>query len=139
MLGLNLLCYIGVVVNGWFGMFFFLDYLEVYFEFFCEGVESVGCQFSDFDFCVLVCVEIGDDVEGMINCCKQGVVFNMGGMGLVKINFYNVVFQCVGYEEDVQVIQLLWIEGKCDEVMQCVFDVMVIEFQVLGMSEMVRE
>lgn len=45
------------------------------------------------DFCVFVCVEIGDNVEEMIDCWKKGVVFNMGGMGLEFINFYNDVFK----------------------------------------------
>lgn len=33
MFGFNLFCYMGEVVNGWLGILFLFDYLEVYFDF----------------------------------------------------------------------------------------------------------
>ena len=84
-------------------------------------------------------VEIGENVEEMIERRKPGVAFNMGGMGSATTNFYNDAFKRAGYEDDARAIQSLWLEGKRDEAAKRVPDAMVTEFQALGTREMVRE
>ena len=89
--------------------------------------------------CVSVRVEIGDDVEAMIERRRKGVAFNMGGMGSATTNFYNDAFKRAGFEDDARAIQSLWLDGKRDAAAQRVPEPMITQFQALGTREMVRE
>ena len=103
------------------------------------GAEEAGRPLSDIDLSVSVRVEIGEDVEEMIDRRRKQVAFNMGGMGSADTNFYNDAFKRAGYEEDAIAIQRLWLDGKRDDAASRVPDAMITEFQALGTPEMVRE
>ncbi len=138
-LGPNALRFTGASANGWLGTSFSPDHPEAHMDFLHAGAADSGRPLSDVDLCVSVRVEIGEDVDEMIARRKQGVAFNMGGMGSEKTNFYNDAFKRAGYEDDARAIQSLWIAGKRDEAAQRVPDAMVTEFQALGTREMVQE
>lgn len=138
-LGPNSLRYTGAAANGWLGTSFSPDHPEAHLDFIREGSENAGRTLTDIDLCVSVRVEIGDDVDEMIQRRKQGVAFNMGGMGSATTNFYNDAFKRAGYEEDARAIQSLWLDGKREEAATRVPDTMVTEFQALGTREMVTE
>lgn len=138
-LGPNALRFTGAAANGWLGTSFSPDHPEAHLQFLAAGAEEAGRSIKDIDLCVSVRVEIGDDVEKMIERRRKGVAFNMGGMGSATTNFYNDAFKRAGYEEDARAIQSLWIEGKREAAAQRVPDAMVTRFQALGTREMVRE
>ncbi len=138
-LGPNALRLTGACANGWLGTSFSPDHPHAHMDYLAEGAADAGRPLKEVDFCVSVRIEIGDDVEGMIQRRKQGVAFNMGGMGSATTNFYNDAFKRAGYEDDARAIQSLWIEGKRDEAAERVPDAMVTEFQALGTREMVKE
>ncbi len=138
-LGPKALRYTGAAANGWLGTSFSPDHPEAHLEFLEAGAAEAGRSIKDIDLCVSVRVEIGDDVEKMIERRRKGVAFNMGGMGSATTNFYNDAFKRAGYEEDARAIQSLWIEGKREAAAQRVPDAMVTRFQALGTREMVRE
>ena len=138
-LGPNSLRYTGAAANGWLGTSFSPDHPDAHLAFLREGAQEAGRSIGDLDLCVSVRVEIGDDVDEMIRRRKQGVAFNMGGMGSETTNFYNDAFRRAGYEDDARAIQTLWLAGKRDEAAQRVPDAMVTEFQALGTPEMVQE
>lgn len=138
-LGPNALRYTGAAANGWLGTSFSPDHPEAHLEFLEAGAQEAGRSIKDIDLCVSVRVEIGDDVEKMIERRRKGVAFNMGGMGSATTNFYNDAFKRAGYEEDARAIQSLWIEGKREAAARRVPDAMVTRFQALGTREMVRE
>lgn len=138
-LGPNSLRYTGAAANGWLGTSFSPDHPHAHLDYLQAGAKSAGRDLQALDLCVSVRVEIGADVEAMIERRKQGVAFNMGGMGSEQTNFYNDAFKRAGYEEDASAIQALWIEGKRDQAAQRVPDAMVTEFQALGTAEMVQE
>ena len=95
-----------------------------------------GCQLACWSKPMSAPSEV---LEEMIERRKQGVAFNMGGMGSASTNFYNDAFKRAGYEDDARAIQSLWIDGKRDEAARRVPDAMVTEFQALGTREMVKE
>jgi len=138
-LGPNSLRYTGEAANGWLGTSFSPNHPDAHFNFLREGAQKAGRSLSDLDCCVSVRVEIGENVEEMIERRKQGVAFNMGGMGSATTNFYNDAFKRAGYEDDARAIQSLWIDGKRDEAAARVPDAMVTEFQALGTRDMVKE
>ena len=138
-LGPNSLKYTGAAANGWMGTSFSPDHPGAHLDYLNQGAESAGRSLKEVDLCVSVRVEIGDNVEEMIDRRRQGVAFNMGGMGSATTNFYNDAFKRAGYEDDARAIQSLWIDGKRDEAAKRVPDAMITEFQALGTRDMVRE
>ena len=67
---------------------------------------------SDIDLCVSARVEIGDDLEAMIDKRRPAVAFNMGGMGSADTNFYNDAFKRAGYGEEARAIQALGLQAN---------------------------
>lgn len=138
-LGPNSLKYTGEAANGWLGTSFSPEHPEAHMNYLQAGADKAGRSIKDLDLCVSVRVELGDNVDEMIERRKSGVAFNMGGMGSASTNFYNDAFKRAGYEDDARAIQSLWLNGKRDEAALRVPDAMVTEFQALGTREMVRE
>ncbi len=138
-LGPNSLRYTGAAADGWIGTSFSPDHCEAHLDYLREGATSAGRCLDDLDLCVSVRVEIGNDLEAMVERRKAAVAFNMGGMGSATTNFYNDAFARAGYEEDARAIQALWLQGKREAAARRVPDAMVTEFQALGTAEMVAE
>ncbi|MEM6710347.1 MAG: LLM class flavin-dependent oxidoreductase [Pseudomonadota bacterium] len=136
-LGPKSLEYTGTAAQGWLGTSFSPDHPGAHLDYLRTGADRAGRSLSDLDLCASVRVELGDDVEAMIERRKAGVAFNMGAMGSEKTNFYNDAFKRAGYAEDAQAIQSLWVAGKRDAAAARVPNAMVTGFQVLGTQEMV--
>lgn len=138
-LGPNALRYTGGAANGWLGTSFSPAHPDAHMAFIRAGALDAGRTIADLDLCVSARVQIGDDVDGMIERRKQGVAFNMGGMGSATVNFYNDAFKRAGYEEDAKAVQSLWIAGRREEAARRVPDAMVSEFQAIGTAGMVKD
>ena len=138
-LGPNSLRYTGATADGWLGTSFSPDHPEAHMDYLAAGAGDAGRSLNDLDLCVSVRVEIGDNVDEMIERRRKGVAFNMGGMGSATTNFYNDAFKRAGFEEDARAIQALWLAGKRDDAAKRVPDPMVTEFQALGTQEMVKD
>ncbi len=138
-LGPNSLRYTGEVANGWLGTSFSPDHPEAHLDYLREGAEKAGRSLDDIDLCVSTRIEIGDDLETMIDKRRPAVAFNMGGMGSADTNFYNDAFKRAGYADDARAIQQLWLNGKREEAARRVPDAMVTEFQVLGPRELIKQ
>lgn len=138
-LGPRALAYTGAEADGWVGTSFTTEAPDAHFEHMRKGAADAGRTLSDLDICVSCRVDIGDDVEGMIERRKPGVAFQLGGMGSATTNFYNNAYRRAGFEEDAKAVQSLWVAGNRDEAARRVPDRMVTAFQALGTPEMVRE
>lgn len=138
-LGPNALRYTGAAANGWLGTSFSPDHPEAHLDYIREGAHQAGRAMAEIDLCVSVRVEIGDDVEAMIQRRKRGVAFNLGGMGSATTNFYNDAYRRAGYDEDARAVQSLWLAGRRAEAAERVPDNMVTAFQALGTADMVRD
>lgn len=138
-LGPNALRYTGEAADGWLGTTFSPEHADAHLAFIREGAAKAGRDLSELDLCVSARVEIGQDIEGMIQRRKPAVAFNMGGMGSAETNFYNAAMQRAGFAEDAKAIQSLWIDRKREEAAARVPDAMVSQFQILGTPEMVKE
>ena len=138
-LGPRSLIYSGEVANGWLGTSFSPDHPEAHLDFLTQGAKQAGRSITDIDLCVSTRIEIGDDVDEMINKRRPAVAFNMGGMGSPETNFYNDAFKRAGYEQDARAMQALWLKGHRKEAAARVPDAMVTAFQVLGTPDMVMQ
>ena len=137
-LGPKSLEYTGEVANGWLGTSFSPDHPEAHLSFIESGALKNGRTLRDIDVCVSARVEIGDDLDAMIDKRRAAVAFNMGGMGSADTNFYNDAFKRAGYAEEASIIQALWLAGKRDEAAKRVPDAMITEFQLLGPKDQVK-
>lgn len=137
-LGPKSLEYTGEAANGWLGTSFSPDHPEAHLSFIESGAQKNSRTLSDIDLCVSARVEIGDDLEAMIDKRRPAVAFNMGGMGSADTNFYNDAFKRAGYSEEARAIQALWLAGKREEAAKRVPDAMITEFQVLGPRDQVK-
>ena len=137
-LGPKSLEYTGEAANGWLGTSFSPDHPEAHLSFIESGAQKSNRTLSDIDLCVSARVEIGDDLEAMIDKRRPAVAFNMGGMGSADTNFYNDAFKRAGYSEEARAIQALWLAGKREEAARRVPDAMITEFQVLGPRDQVK-
>jgi F420-dependent oxidoreductase-like protein len=137
-LGPKSLRYTGSAADGWLGTSFSPDHPEAHLRYIDEGARAAGRSMADINISVSARVEIGSDVDGMIQRRKRAVAFTMGGMGSAKTNFYNEAFQRAGYEDDALAIQSLWVAGKRDDAAARVPDAMVSAFQLIGTADMVR-
>ena len=131
--------YTGAAADGWLGTSFSPNHPDAHFSFIDEGLNKAGRAMTDIDRCASVRVEIGEDVEEMIERRRKAVTFNMGGMGSATTNFYNDAFRRAGFEDDAKAIQSLWVAGKRDEAAQRVPDTMITQFQAIGTRDMVRD
>lgn len=135
-LGPKALTYTGAAADGWLGTSFSPERPEAHLAYIEAGARAAGRSLTDIDLCVSARVEIGEDVEAMIQRRKPGVAFNLGGMGSATTNFYNAAFRRAGFEDDAAAVQALWVAGARDAAAARVPDAMVTEFQIVGTREM---
>lgn len=129
----------GELANGWLGTSFVPEHADVFLEPLMKGLQKSGRTLSDIDIQVGGSLEIGDDVERMIEARKPAMAFTLGGMGSAKTNFYNDAFKRAGYVDAATEVQDLWVNGKKDEAIRRVPDEMVLKTNLIGTEEMIRE
>lgn len=138
-LGPNALRFTGEAADGWLGTSFSPDHADSHLSYIKAGADTAGRPLASIDISASARVEIGEDVEGMIERRRPAVAFNMGGMGSAKTNFYNAAFRRAGFAEDAEAIQALWIAGDREGAAKRVPDAMITKFQAIGTRDMVRE
>lgn len=138
-LGPKSLEYTGAAADGWLGTSFSPDHAEAHYSFIRQGAESAGRTLDDIELHAACNVDIGENVEELIEARRAGVAFQMGGMGSATTNFYNDAFKRAGFSDAAVEIQRLWVDGKRDEARKIVPDEMITQFGAIGTPEMVRD
>lgn len=138
-LGPKALEYTGAAADGWLGTSFSPDHPEAHLSFIRKGAESAGRTLDAIALHATCSVDVGENVEELIEKRRAGVAFQMGGMGSATTNFYNDAFKRAGYADAATEIQRLWVEGKRDEARRIVPDEMVTQFGAIGTPDMVRD
>jgi F420-dependent oxidoreductase-like protein len=131
--------YTGAAADGWLGTSFSPDHAEAHLAHIRKGAEGTRRTLNDVDLHVACGVDIGDNVEELIDKRRAGVAFQMGAMGSATTNFYNAAFQRAGFADDAKAIQGLWIDRKREEAIKRVPDEMVTQFAAIGTPDMVRD
>ena len=101
--------------------------------------ESLKRKRADFDICAPVTVNITDDIQGAINAIKQNVGFYVGGMGAKSFNVHKDHISRMGFEEEANHVQELFMSGRRDEAMAAVPDELCDEISLIGPKERIRE
>ena len=128
----------GELADGWLGTSFTPEHADAHLAHLAAGASKAGRSLSDLDIAVGGAVGFGD-VEPLIQRQKPGLAFTLGAMGSPKTNFYNDAFRRGGFRDAAIEVQQLWIERRREEAVARVPDEMVLQTNLLGSDEMVRE
>lgn len=129
----------GELADGWLGTSFMPEHAEVFFSHIARGAERAGRSLADLDLQAGGAVAFGDDLDRLLAARRPGLAFTLGAMGSRQHNFYNQAFQRAGYAEAALEVQRLWLDGRREEAAARVPDELVLQTNLLGTDQMVRD
>lgn len=137
-LGPRALEYTGEAADGWLGTSFTPDHGEAHLDFIRAGAERAGRSLADIDIQAGGNIGFGDAAE-LAAPLKGALAFTLGAMGSAQTNFYNDAYKRSGWDEVARESQKLWVSGKRDEAAQIIPDDMVLQSNLLGDEDEVRD
>jgi len=105
----------GALADGWIGNTFIPEQAPVFTDRLAAGAAAAGRRLAELDLVVPVAVEFTDDAEAAARRHARGYAFTIGAMGSREQNFYNDALTRLGFGDDVQAVQELWLSGQRDE------------------------
>jgi len=129
----------GEIADGWIGTSFMPEHADIFFGPLAAGATRAGRSFDALDRQAGGFVAFGDDLERLIPPRKPGLAFTLGAMGSRQHNFYNDAYCRAGYAHTAVEVQRLWLEGRRDDAAARVPDELVLQTNLLGTEEMVRD
>ncbi len=120
------------IADGW---------LPLFYNPYDEGVyaESLQGMRDDFEIAQMVTVNITDDIPGALLQMKYFMSFYIGGMGAKNTNFHKDLFIRMGYEEEAEKIQNLFMEGKRDEAAMVIPSELADAMTLTGPKERIKD
>lgn len=118
--------------DGWLPMFISPYRLGLY----DEALSSAG---PDFDIAAMVQMSVNDDLQHAFAPIKQTVGWYVGGMGAKDVNFHKNHVSRLGFEEEAERIQALFLAGKREEAYAAVPDQLVDEIALCGPPDRIRD
>ena len=104
-----------------------------------RGLEKSGRSLSDYSVAPLVHCYMGDDIDSCRLPSKAHLARYIGGMGARDKNFYTDYASVLGFEEEAEKIQDLFLAGRRDEAAAAVPDALVDACHLVGPAERIRE
>lgn len=101
-----------------------------------SGVEKT---FDTFDIAPTVPVIVGDDLDACRLPLKMSLALYVGGMGAKNKNFYNEYVRRVGFEEEAEKVQDLYLAGRKNEAIHAITDEMIDTFYLVGPPDRIRD
>lgn len=129
----------GEIADGWVGTSFTPENASSVFSEIEAGAQKAGRSLKDLDLQAGGAVAFGDDLDRLIAPRKPGLAFTLGAMGSRQHNFYNDAYKRAGYADEAVAVQNKWLEGKREEAAAMVPDDMVIQSNLLGTDNMVKD
>jgi len=118
--------------DGWVPMFISPFRLGLY-------EESLAAAGPDFDIAAMVQISVDDDLERAFRPIKQTVGWYVGGMGAKDQNFHKNHVSRLGFEEEAERVQALFMAGKREEAYAAVPDQLVDEIALCGSPDRIRD
>jgi F420-dependent oxidoreductase-like protein len=129
------------IADGWLPMFYAPRTDQFYRDALAKGFERPGARHTadDFEVACNVPIIIADDVEAAANLYRPALALYIGGMGARDVNFHNEVFVRMGYVDEAQHIQTLYLEGRKEEAAAAVPQKLVEDVALIGPKEKIRD
>ena len=120
------------IADGW---------LPLYYSPFRQDVYSASLSNAKADFEVTqgVVVNITDDIDQGLLPVKHMLALYVGGMGAKDRNFHKELIGRMGFEEDAEKIQELYLAGKKQEAAMAVPDALADEISLVGPVDKIRD
>ena len=84
-------------------------------------------------------VAVGDDVKGLLDLARPSFALYIGGMGAKGKNFYNDVVSEIGFAEEAEKIQDLYLQGNKEEAAATVPEELLEMCNLVGPESYVKE
>ncbi len=118
--------------DGWLPLYYSPYRQDVY-------AESLKGAKPGFEVSLIVLTRITDDIPRALMDVKAFLSLYIGGMGASKKNFHKDLMCRMGFEEEANEIQRLFMEGKRDQAVACVPDKFADEISLVGPVERIRD
>ena len=119
--------------DGWIPMFLSpYRMMEVY-------KDAMARRTKDFEIAAVVPVILDDDVNRAMQSVKQQVGFYVGGMGAKNFNVHKDHVGRLGFAEEAERIQELFLSGRRDEAIAAVPEQLCDEIALIGPKARIRE
>jgi F420-dependent oxidoreductase-like protein len=126
--------------DGWLALFFSPRHQDLYREALEEGFARPDARRSleDFEVAATVPLIVDDDVERAADALRPMYALYFGGMGARSVNFHANVPVRMGYGDEVERIQELYLGGHKEEAAAAVPTALVEELALIGPPDKIR-
>jgi F420-dependent oxidoreductase-like protein len=127
--------------DGWLAMLFSPVHQEQHRAALAEGFAREGARRSaeDFEVAATVPLIVSDDVEAAADALRPYYALYFGGMGAKGVNFHANVAIRMGYEDEVNEIQELYLSRRKDEAAAKIPRELIEELSLIGPPEKIRD
>tara|TARA_R110002110_G_scaffold415748_1_gene654879 strand:+ start:122894 stop:123934 length:1041 start_codon:yes stop_codon:yes gene_type:complete len=131
----------GEVADGVFPVWMNPDRYDVLGEHISAGFEKAGNgkSLDNFDVAPFVQVALNDDLDAAFDAMRPWLALYIGGMGAKGKNFYNDYASRLGYADEADQIQELYLSGKKEEAEKLVPNKLLDEVALVGPKERIAE
>ncbi len=134
----------GEIADGWLAIFFSPEHAEISMEPLRAGRRAAGKGTDDdplagFDVVPTVPVAITDNVSAAADRLRGYAALYVGGMGSRDRNFYNALMRRMGYEQEAERIQDLYLSKQHRDASAAVPEEFIDATSLLGPVERVRD
>jgi F420-dependent oxidoreductase-like protein len=120
------------IADGWLPLYYSPYRQEVYAD------QLVGAK-PGFEIAALTLVNMNDNLQDALHPVKAMLGFYVGGMGSSRRNFHKELMARMGFGDEAQEIQDLFMAGKKDEAIAAVPDQFADEISLSGPKDRIRE
>jgi F420-dependent oxidoreductase-like protein len=120
------------IADGWLPLFYNPYDESVY-------AESLLNAKPDFEIAQMVTVNITDDIQAGLMGVKYFLSFYVGGMGAKSENFHKNLFERMGYGDEADQIQQLFMEGKKEEAAHVIPDELADSLALIGPRDRIKD
>lgn len=124
----------GRIADGWLGIFFAPEQAELSLSHLREGRSGT---LDGFDIVPTVPVALGDDVDACSDLVRAYTALYIGGMGSREKNFYNDLAHRLGFGEEADVVQDLFLAKKHREAAAAVPAELIRQTSLVGPDDVV--
>jgi F420-dependent oxidoreductase-like protein len=126
--------------DGWLAMLFSPTQPDYFVDALSEGFARDGARRSwdDFEVAATVPLIVSDDVDQAADALRPFYALYFGGMGAKGKNFHANVAIRLGYEQEVEQIQDLYLDGKKDEAAAKIPRKLIEDMSLIGPEDKIR-
>jgi F420-dependent oxidoreductase-like protein len=130
----------GELCDGWLALFYSPHHDDFYREALAEGFARPGARRNaeDFEVAATVPLIVTDDIESAADALRPMYALYFGGMGARGTNFHANVAIRMGYAEEVEKIQELYLSGNKAEAAAAVPTALLEQLTLIGPKDKIR-